>query len=85
MKTPWYVKMLYNKEKDCYILKVNKWWAVWRYIQINLFFRWVRRNSTLVNWHTLTDDKEIENGMKYWKTPTKKDFDLLTHYGVKEP
>lgn len=79
MKLPWYVKSFYDKEKDCYFLKVNKWWALWSLFKYYLFMRWIKKHSYPYNWHTLTSDIEVKSGVQYWSTPNAIDMESWTN------
>ena len=80
MKLPWYIKSFYDAEKKCYILKVNKWWAFWRFIQIHLFLRWIRKNTYPYNFYNISQEVVIEDASKYWDIPKQSDDNDLKHH-----
>ena len=82
MKLPWYVKSFYDKEKKAYYIRVNKWWAVFRYLQIHLFISWINKNYYLVSWGELTDDIEVQTYSDGWGKPNSNDATSLEKYRV---
>ena len=82
MNLPWYVKSFYNAEKRCYILKVNKWWAFWRYIQIHFVMRWINKNTYLFSWNEMRNDIEIPDTLSCWNVPNHDDLEKITNYST---